>query len=554
MVAACSLALPAGASAAGVTTHAFMAEAAIPFVSDPGLHNLLSAHRDEILSGAHYPDGGYGSSSFPGGDYGEVSHWERFVNAYVAHIRSRPDCGRLDDPNGACAPMIAHMLGAAAHGMGDEMWDWLFEPRMADYGEAPHSSLTRAGLPGFAELGNLPVLDQANTSEFSMDMIGLVDHLRYGSVPVYPPPVDDLLAVYRSVGRDDITREGILAGHSIITGALTGERAAVATEYKRVKDTMPRSAATYLSDSGGVLDTAEGIAGYYQAAWRKLVDGSHPAPRVVAVHPERNEEGVPFRWLPVRSSPGPGGGGAETRLIAVLSNALHNSPLDPDAFQLLDAHGRRVPVAPGFPRPGPYGNGEGTHSMMLYPGVDLEPCHRYTAVVTERVRDHAGAALREPVTWSFVTRPPDGQAACPPAGGPPPVGPGPQTASTLNVADGHGHVHAVPPGSLVAIRRLRVVRGGWAVITLSCLGPADCRGRLRLSRRAGRRSVQMGSRRYAIPRLRTHSLRLALSAGARRALARHGRLAIEARAMGRSSRGVRPTTRRTFVLRAPRRR
>ncbi len=136
----CSLALPTHAGASGITTHAFMAESAIPFVQQPRLRDLLAAHTDEVLAGAHYPDAGYGSSSYPGGDFGEVSHWERFVNAYAAELRGRADCAPIDDPSGPCASQVAHLMGVAAHGMGDEMWDWLFEPQIADYGEIPGPS------------------------------------------------------------------------------------------------------------------------------------------------------------------------------------------------------------------------------------------------------------------------------------------------------------------------------------------------------------------------------------------------------------------------------
>lgn len=50
---------PARAQAAGMITHAWMADAAIERVSDPELRELLETHRHEVLSGASYPDGGY---------------------------------------------------------------------------------------------------------------------------------------------------------------------------------------------------------------------------------------------------------------------------------------------------------------------------------------------------------------------------------------------------------------------------------------------------------------------------------------------------------------
>ncbi len=72
--------------------------------------------RLQALAGAAYPDTGYwaeqdspvGSTDVrPSDAFGETSHWERFVDAYVAHIR-RSDCGDLTNPVGPCAAMVAH--------------------------------------------------------------------------------------------------------------------------------------------------------------------------------------------------------------------------------------------------------------------------------------------------------------------------------------------------------------------------------------------------------------------------------------------------------------
>jgi len=573
-----------GAHAAGVTTHAFMAEAAIPYVADTRLYDLLNAHRDEVLSGAHYPDGGYGASSFPGGNYGEVSHWERFVNAYVAQLRDREDCPDLSDPSGPCADEVAHLLGTAAHGMGDEMWDWLFEPRMADLGEAPGQPHV-PGLPGYAELTQLPGLDHTRTPEFSMDMIALVEHDRLARVPRYPPPVPDLLGAYARVGRTDVTAPGIAAGHGVITGAAAAERAAVPTEYQRVKATMPRSAATYLTDSGGVLDTAQAIAGYYASVWRKLTTDRHPPPRVIAVHPEPNEEDVTTDFQPERSGPGPRGGGAEQRILAVLSSSLKEEPISPDAFVLREEDGHRVALADGFPRPGPYGFGEGTHSMLIYPAADLEPCTRYTAEVSQAIRDHAGATLRDRVAWSFVTRPPaegdecprraedepdeepddpdttpgagpapsdegadaEPEGTSPPATAPPAATAGPERVEASVSVHG-GHAHLAPLAASVSLRGLRLSgHRRAAVVRVSCLGPGDCAGRLTLADARSRRTA--GSAAFAIPRSRTHAVAVRLRGATRRRLMRRGVLRLDARARTWTARGPGATTQRRFTLR-----
>ena len=258
----------ASAQASGMTTHSFMADAARGYVQTPALRALLAAQTGPLLSGGAFPDGGYAASSYPGGDFGEVTHWERFVNAYAARLRAT--CVDLANPTGPCADRVAFLMGIAAHGIGDEMWDWMFEPQAHDHGESPVHPLYREGAPGYGELANYPPGSLANTIEYAMDLIAIVELGRARHIPAYLPPIDDLLAAYGAIGRTDITGDGIVAGHSAALAAVTAERAAAAIDYMRVKTTMPKTAARMYDDSGGVSDVAQAAAGYYEALWAKL--------------------------------------------------------------------------------------------------------------------------------------------------------------------------------------------------------------------------------------------------------------------------------------------
>src|SRR5690606_8267398 len=129
--AAVALAHAPPAGAAGMTTHTWMAEEAVDLVETPELRALLLAHLDQVRSGAKFPDGGY----FPGLIHGEEAHWQRFFDARVERLLARTDCGDLSDPEGPCAAEIAHLMGNVAHGTGDEVWDWLFEPNSPDRDE-----------------------------------------------------------------------------------------------------------------------------------------------------------------------------------------------------------------------------------------------------------------------------------------------------------------------------------------------------------------------------------------------------------------------------------
>lgn len=397
------LAWAAPALGSGVTTHAYMDEAGVSFVQDPKLEALLEAQNLSLLSGGAYPDGGYASSSIPGGDYGEESHWQRFVDAMVRRIRSRPDCPDLTDPQGPCASLIAYTMGIAGHGMGDELWDWLFEPAMADHAESPEHPIWRQGLPGSAELSNATPLSLTNTSEYVMDIIALVDGGRLPKLGAVPPPFEDLLAAYRDVRRDDITQQGIAAGNGLIVAAQLGERSGLAAEYERVKLTMPWSSAHLLSAPGGVFFNGRAIGVYYETLWRQLLTGRPGPLRVGVVAPVNGQTGVTTDFQPAQVQPGPRGGGSTKRVLATFSTALDPASVNADTFRLYDDRGERVAPMDGFPRMGPYGPDAGEHTMLFYPAEDLRPCTTYTAEATRGITDWYGRPLATPVRWSFET-------------------------------------------------------------------------------------------------------------------------------------------------------
>jgi len=115
------------------------------------------------------------------------------------------------------------------------------------------------------------------------------------------------------------------------------------------------------------------------------------------------------------------------------------------------------------------------------------------------------------------------------------------------------HVHAAPPGAAVALRSLRASRDRrGAVLAISCLGPADCAGIVRLTLRAGRRVLPAGRVAFVIPRLRTHTVVVRHPASILRRLRGGRRLAFDVRAATRSvSGGAGTTSTRRFGLRLP---
>ena len=427
------------AHAAGVTTHAWMGLNAVDLVTNPDLHALLDANRGQVEGGAQFPDSGYINSSVgtPGGDYGEEAHWQRFYDAYADRIRSDPACIDLTAPHGPCAPEVAHLMGMAAHGMGDEVWDWLFEPTSPDHGE----QFLPPELSAVVKVGGI---------EFQMDMIAIADHGRPTS-PDTPalPNVPDLVASFAALGRPDITAAGLGTGKSLMGVLRAGEGGLAPTYASQVEAAMPWTSAHMITAPGGVDFAARAIAAEYENLWGRLL-GDQPATRVSVTYPADGQTDVPTTgWDRASFDPGshPEGGGARNRIAAALTYSRpyvadaadatsHIVPQLPDGAMTLvvDATGVAVPLKDGYPKSVPYSPDAGEHVLDIQPAADLTPCTTYRVAVTNHLID-ANQRPVVPTSWTFRTDgcPADPGPSTPGTGAPTTTGPTTTAPSTTNV-------------------------------------------------------------------------------------------------------------------------
>jgi hypothetical protein len=421
---------PAGA--AGIVTHAWMAEEAAAQVADPALAALLRANADQLRAGSSFPDGGYATrdAHVTGGDFGEEAHWQRFHDSYLAVLRARPDCGDIGRPDGPCAGEVAHLMGVAAHGMGDEVWDWLFEPAATDHGELwIPAELTDVIHPGGIEV--------------QMDVIAIADHARAGGPSAGEPSVDDLMAAFAAAGRPDITPEALAQGRRAMDDVRALEIAGAPAYRDAVHTHMPWTAANMDSAPGGVRFAARAIAAVYETLWEQL-QGRSPVTRVTVTAPADGELDVPARGWVRTYRPGavPDGGGARNRIVAALSSGLPyvhaSSPpgtsIDPrlptgSAVLAERDSGRVVPQQDGFPRIMPYDPNNGEHLVAVQPAGDLSACTWYQVSTTDRLRDADDRPVAD-ARWSFRT---DGCA------------PEPTSDRGGDAADGGDHEPGVAP-------------------------------------------------------------------------------------------------------------
>ncbi len=456
--------------AAGMTSHAMMGDAA-RFHLPPGhpLIGLLAAHRPALIAGAMYPDGGYFTgNAFPSDrDLAETAHWDGFVDALaaVAHDAGcgerKPDAWEVIPVLGGtigwlgtelgreapviplrmgegCGHLVAFMMGVAAHGMGDEVWDALFEPAVYQRNEMQDGRQTTS--PGYV-LDSVPpganptvgvairaaLGDQAfdalsegfkiiNGVEYAMDVIAIRDQFAWHEVPALVfPPTDYLLDAYRRHGKtfDAAAVERAALGTRLVVAA---ERIGAALDYVRVRDQMPYAVNNYLTGSGGIQDTARYIAGYYEHLWDRVVNGPDKAmrPFVVGVHPQPGERGLPATVCETEGGSSFGNCIDSKRPIAdryiyvSLSGSMGSNFSElKDPFAVFDEEGNKLPVK--FTQSPPWGTPQDAHGFRIeLMDKKLKPNHRYTVVVTTQLYDRRGpnepkARLAAPMIWHFTT-------------------------------------------------------------------------------------------------------------------------------------------------------
>jgi len=379
-------------------THAWMAVSAIDGVQDPALRALLTVNLEQVRLGARFPDGGY----FPGSTYGEEAHWQRFHDAYLELLRNKAGCGDLTAARGPCADDVAFLFGVIAHGTGDEVWDWLFEPYSPDLGEY----YRHADLAAFADDGG---------QELTMDLVALGVYDVGGPLPLPAyPSVPDLSAAFAAAGMPGVPTKEFDDGHLFIGVAQDVEQGWVPKHLPGVLRNMPWMAQNLVDGPGGVRYAATAIAAQWDHQWDRLL-GRAGATTVSAHHPASEERAVPATgWVRDSYLPGstPGRGGAKTRIALSLTDALPfgraGGPAEstrlPDGSIVLTVDGSSdpLPLLDGYPKAVPYGAGRGTHTAAIQPAVDLEACTWYRVSTTEALVDADGRPVT-PTSWRFRT-------------------------------------------------------------------------------------------------------------------------------------------------------
>src|SRR5262249_45218862 len=147
---------------------------------------------------------------------------------------------------------------AAAHGMGDEVWDWLFEPNGPGFGE----SYLPSELGQFVGPGGL---------EVQLDIVAIARHGRpTGATPPIPDPAK-IHAAFVSINRADIDPAALAIGEQSLDVERSAETFWAPRHIEALERAMPWTSAHVITSAGGVAFAARAIAGYYETIWGRLL-------------------------------------------------------------------------------------------------------------------------------------------------------------------------------------------------------------------------------------------------------------------------------------------
>ena len=354
------------ARANGNYSHLWMATDALQYL-DPGeLRDLLTREdlRRMLRNGAMFPDGGYAV----GDGYGEISHWEPFQRTYLEWIRATFQPPWSDE----AAQHIAFLMGMAAHGMSDQLYDGMYLERHEHYDE-------------FGSEATLFGVDGATDACFAVSH-GLMD----------PPdpwvPAENLAPLYDALQGHQVTPETITEGQALVVVAVLVANDAVSNpdvvedEYMEIypwacghqnDPTVPGSPPTH----------GPALARYWQVLWDQLhghEDFDQPLlgsfTSGMTSYDVPRDAGIPDSWV-----------------SAALPRGLDPATVNGDSVTVTGEDGEEHPVTLHVYY------GAHSHLVNIKPQDDWAPNMEYTVTLSSPLASWDGIPLEDPRSFSFST-------------------------------------------------------------------------------------------------------------------------------------------------------
>ncbi len=318
--------------------------------------------RDAAMIGASFPDSGYAVDD----PYGELAHWEPFVTILLERLRREvgPPFDTLEARKEA-----AFMMGLAAHGMQDELFDSVFLHQVGEHDDAGQ--------------------DEADPGT---DAFLFTDgHLRW-KPPLFLPAAN-LVAAFRDAHGHEVTERTMDTGMRRVKLLVIDGFAALAPGFdEQYRPLIPWAAAHYMDPEvpGSLAAEIPATRAYLEALWGRLhdrypADGfvGHTWPRTARRLRGNGAQHVDS-WVTVVFGIGAIRGSLGAERVAWAG------PEGPVPFDL------RYTRWSGSPD-------DSTRLVQLRPREDLAPDTEYTITIEAGVTLQDGRVTEAPWSFSFHT-------------------------------------------------------------------------------------------------------------------------------------------------------
>jgi len=259
--------LASTASGCGFSTHDLITHrAASAFYSGP-FAALLADNSGSLEAGSPYPDYLYQCGA--NHDDGEYSHWSPFQYAAALYIRSTYSAPL----NSSGAALVAFMFGVTSHYVADINWHGLAEVPSAQ------GMIETIGVLDFNTSGPGPAPAPHTLADTGGEFVAAYAvGLTWESPETWVIPVADLLAIYKSVNRTDVTASAIQeCALEFAAGAeAVAALAALAAPY--LVAPSPTFAESYIDLPLGGVDDMAVYAARLWGRWGEWVTRGPPNP------------------------------------------------------------------------------------------------------------------------------------------------------------------------------------------------------------------------------------------------------------------------------------
>jgi hypothetical protein len=151
------------------------------------LYKILKDHWNDYLVGSDFPDTGF----IGGATYGEITHWQPFVDAFIRHLHKNYPC--------PCEPrdrLIAFLMGIATHNQSDITAHWTYYNLVAEH-DFPGDPDAWSKAHSYMDPGT--------------DFYVIVNKQIFNHPLIWWVPVEDLVAIYQSMNHPVSSEEIIKA-------------------------------------------------------------------------------------------------------------------------------------------------------------------------------------------------------------------------------------------------------------------------------------------------------------------------------------------------------